>query len=243
VVQQTERSGRRACGIHEVVIDTPEHLGHPLSVPQSDMSLAVQAFRDRWNTFRERAGIRLGLAFKNYGPNAGASLFHSHSQVMGLTRIPRLLRGRFRQSKQFSRRYRRCLMCTVLDHVLNDGTRVVWESTEFVAFCPYAPRLPYETWIVPRQHASHFELDDRATSGQIWSSVAGILARLEKSMQELTFNLVVQSAPFDRPVGDHYHWYIELLPRYTRQAGFEWGSGCFINPVLPERAAELMRKL
>jgi UDPglucose--hexose-1-phosphate uridylyltransferase len=224
------------------VVETAEHLVHPLTIPETDMAYVYQAYRDRLSEYRSRPHLRHALAFKNHGLEAGASLAHAHSQLVGFARVPRQVRQRLRLAERFFQRHRRCLICAELDQALQSGHRLVCLDPTFAALCPFAPRFPWETWIIPRRHCSHFERDGETAPAAIWQIVAGVLQRLEGIAGQLSFNLVLQTAPFDLCHEDHYHWYIMILPRFSRQAGFEWGSGCLINPLLPERAAEMLRK-
>jgi UDPglucose--hexose-1-phosphate uridylyltransferase len=131
----------------------------------------------------------------------------------------------------------------MIERELSEGTRIVAETPALVAISPFAARMPYETWILPRQHSSHFE--DLSDSGV--NDLAGLLgpvvAAIEDACSGGAYNYVIHSAPFDTPAGDHYHWHVEIIPRMTRLAGFEWGTGWHINPVTPEAAAQRLRKL
>lgn len=118
---------------------------------------------------------------------------------------------------------------------------MVAESDRFLAFCPYASRFGYETWVLPRRHASHYEDQDGFQLGELCGFVNAILARLESVLGGPAYNLVIHTAPFDTFPLDHYHWHIEIIPRLVQVAGFEWGAGYFINTVSPEEAARKLR--
>lgn len=239
--------GSRSCGrspargYHEVVIESPEHLTEPLQVPPADRPLVYRAWRDRFLAWRAAGQVRYPLAFKNQGPSAGASLPHVHSQLVGLRHVPRTVQRILGRAARYHLRTGSCAWCDRLDREGSSRQRIVLEDDQFLVYCPFASRFPYETWVVPRRHASHFEHVDVCPDTRLAEVVSSVLARLEKTVSGLAFNLLLCSAPFDMPPSDHYHWHIVILPRYTRPGGFEWATGCWINPLLPEQAAPLLR--
>ena len=140
----------------------------------------------------------------------------------------------------------RCLFCDMIEQEEADGARIVIDqaaSDGFVAFAPYASRFPFETWIVPKRHSSHFEdLRDDGEAGALAGLVKGVLAKIEATLSDPAYNYMVHSTPLSHPRIEHYHWHIEVIPRLTRVAGFEWGTGVYINPVPPESAAKILRE-
>jgi UDPglucose--hexose-1-phosphate uridylyltransferase len=145
--------------------------------------------------------------------------------------------------------HERCIFCDMVKEEIADQTRVVVQSERFLAFEPFAPRFPFETWIVPLEHSSHFESMDPATDEgkarmtDLADILKATLAKIEQALDRPPYNYVIHSAPFDVGEVDQYHWHVEVIPRVTRVAGFEWGTGFYINPVPPEDAAEFLRKL
>ncbi len=232
---------RPARGDHEVVIESPEHLTEPLQVPPADRPLVYRAWRDRFLAWRAVGQVRYPLAFKNQGPGAGASLPHVHSQLVGLSHVPKAVQGILHRAARYHQRTGSCAWCDRLERERSSRRRVILEDDQFLVYCPYASRFPYETWVVPRAHASHFEHVHPRPDERLAEIVSSVLARLEQSVSRLAFNLLFWSAPFDMPPSDHYHWHIVILPRYTRPGGFEWATRCWINPLLPEQAAPLLR--
>jgi UDPglucose--hexose-1-phosphate uridylyltransferase len=118
----------------------------------------------------------------------------------------------------------------------------VVDSPGFVAFCPFAARFPFETWIVPRVHASHYETLSRDAAEELAAVLREVIAKIEAALDRPAYNYIIHTAPFDTLSLGHYHWHIEIIPRVTKTAGFEWGTGCYINPVPPEEAASFMRR-
>jgi UDPglucose--hexose-1-phosphate uridylyltransferase len=152
----------------------------------------------------------------------------------------------------FYRSHRQCVYCAIVAEELAAGVRMVeppaedWAakgSAGFAAFCPYAARGPFETWIVPLAHASHFETLSRAQAAELARVMRVVLAKIEAALDHPAYNYIIHTGSFDTSSQDHYHWHIEIIPRVTKTAGFEWGTGFFINPVPPEEAAAIMRSL
>ena len=129
----------------------------------------------------------------------------------------------------------------MLEEELAEGTRIVAESQHFVAFCPYASQFPYETWILPREHSSRFENARAGELAEFAVLLRGIIGRVESLLADPAFNYLIHTAPFDTPSDSHYHWHLEIFPRLTKTAGFEWGAGDYINTVAPEDAAATLR--
>jgi UDPglucose--hexose-1-phosphate uridylyltransferase len=143
----------------------------------------------------------------------------------------------------FHDRTGQCVFCAMLDQERAAAARIVSQAPGFVAFCPYAARSPFETWIVPTRHASHFETIDGDECRQLAGVLLDVLSRIEAALVRPAYNYIIHTAPFDTPALAHYHWHIEIIPRATKTAGFEWGTGFYINPVAPEEAAERLRGL
>jgi UDPglucose--hexose-1-phosphate uridylyltransferase len=119
--------------------------------------------------------------------------------------------------------------------------RLVSVSPEIAVFCPEASRFPYETWLLPRSHGSHFEYAPAAVLAELADHLARLLSQLQRLVPRVNYNLVLQTAPLSKDPSPAFHWRIEILPRLTGLAGFEIGSGWFINPLEPEQAAQQLR--
>ncbi len=225
-------------GRHEVVIETPEHgvEFHDLSLAQIEIILGI--LKDRYNDLSADKRIKYIQLYKNRGMFAGASLEHSHSQIVGLPFVPRENEGMpyyFREKKS-------CLLCDIMNQERESQRRLIFESPYFMLLCPYAPRFPYESWIIPNRHNEHF--------GGITADEVQDLALLLKQfitvmmdcLNNPSYNLVVNTAPVNVEHADGYHWYIEVTPRLLVNAGVEIATGVYINPVSPELAAALFRE-
>jgi UDPglucose--hexose-1-phosphate uridylyltransferase len=121
------------------------------------------------------------------------------------------------------------------------GTRVIQENADIVAVAPYAPRFAFETWLLPRRHGARFEEAPRHEYESLARLLKAVLQRIDKALESPPFNLIVHTSPFSENVANEYHWHVEIMPKLTRVAGFEWGTGFYINPTSPEEAAKVLR--
>jgi UDPglucose--hexose-1-phosphate uridylyltransferase len=137
----------------------------------------------------------------------------------------------------------RCIYCDIVRQELQTGTRLIAENHEFVAFCAFAPRQPFETWIVPKKHHSDFRAIDDSQFQALAEIFSVILKRLDAAIPRCPYNFVLHTAPLKEPLLEHYHWHFELLPKLTQIAGFEWGTGFYITPTAPEDAAHFLREI
>jgi len=229
-------------GAHEVIIETPEHHLNITELPAAHIEEVLWAYRDRLTDLKRDRRFTFAMVFKNVGVVAGASLEHTHSQIIVLPTVPRTVRDEMRGGRSFYDFRGRCIFCDMIEQELECGDRVVLDGEGFVAFEPYAARFPFETWILPKRHASHFETIERRSVAELAYCLRTTLQKLEKALSNPAYNYMVHSTPFDVGPIDHYHWHIEIIPRLTKVAGFEWGTGFYINPVPPERAAEFLRQ-
>ncbi|GAB4155010.1 MAG: galactose-1-phosphate uridylyltransferase [Planctomycetaceae bacterium] len=231
------------CGAHEVIIESPSHttiLAHQ-SIEQIErvLRMAQRRFLDLLRDKRFQAVI----IFKNHGEGAGTSLAHPHWQVIATPVVPRTLRLKHFEAAQSFDRTGRCLYCVLLERELEAATRVVAANEDFVAICPYASHLPFETWIVPRYHQSSFGRVNGDHITALASLLKDVLFRLHLALDNPDFNLTIDTAPRGDEEEEYFLWHLRILPRLSTPAGFEMGSGMFINTVLPEEAANFLRTI
>jgi UDPglucose--hexose-1-phosphate uridylyltransferase len=229
-------------GAHEVVIETPEHQATLAGLGEKEIQDVFWAIRDRMLDLKKDRRMRYILAFKNHGESAGASLEHTHSQLIALPVVPRTVQEELEGSKRYYDLKERCIFCDIIRQEINTGTRVVLETGQFVVLCPYASRFPFETWILPRRHISHYETSDLAEFGNLGWVMQALLRAVDKVLEKPAYNMMIHTAPLQEPDLDYYHWHIELIPKLTKVAGFEWGTGFYINPTPPEEAARFLRE-
>jgi len=227
-------------GAHEVFVEGGEHATTITAIPGSIFRETVHAYRARLADLKNDRRLAYGLVFKNVGRRAGASIAHNHSQLIATPVVPITVRQEIAGARQFFEYRGRCIYCDILRQERASRARIVLETDAFAAVVPYAARFPFETWVVPTRHVSHFEDASAAELDAFAETVLVVLGRLERSLGSPPYNLAIHTAPFvDAPL-DHYHWHLEIMPRVTETAGFEWGSGFYINPVLPEDAAKFL---
>jgi UDPglucose--hexose-1-phosphate uridylyltransferase len=230
-------------GAHEVIVETPEHEKAMKDLSDAELTEVLFAFKARIIDLRNDLRFRYVLLFKNQGRLAGATLDHAHSQLIALPIVPRQVAEEVEGAKRHFEHKERCIFCDIVAQERKDRVRLVFENDEFVVFAPYAPRSPFETWIVPRRHASNFEAEPRERLGFCAQALGTTLRRLAAALGSPDYNFIVHSNPLSVPPSPSYHWHIEVMPALTQVAGFEWGSGFHINPVPPEEAAEFLRKV
>ena len=231
-------------GAHEVVIETPEHAVDLADLPVEHVAQVLRAYRERVLDLHRDRRFRYVLIFKNHGANAGATLEHTHTQLIATPIIPRILQEELDGSRRYFELKERCVFCDIVaqETAENNGRRVVAMSERFVALSPFAPRFPFETWILPRRHdAAYQAVADEAEVLDLARMLKDVLMRLNLALDRPPYNFVVHTAPVSDGDLEHYHWHIEIMPKLTRVAGFEIGSGFYINPTPPEDAAQFLR--
>lgn len=230
-------------GVHEVFVESPEHLTSSSQLSAEQFADVLWIYRQRLGDVRRDTRLRYGLVFKNVGALSGASLEHLHSQMLATPMLPTTVIEELASCESYYQRQQRCLFCDVLAAELAVGERIVAATDEWVAFCPYASRFSWETWILPRQHQSDFTRLTDGQLGSLGSFLRQILARVEATLPLISYNYLLHTSPFDTLALEHYHWHLEILPRVTSVAGFEWGAGFAINTLSPEKAAEMLRQV
>jgi UDPglucose--hexose-1-phosphate uridylyltransferase len=230
-------------GAHEVIIETPNHDESFTYLPQGRMKLVFIAFRDRLADLAHDARFKYVMIFKNHGRAAGASLEHSHSQLVALPILPRMITSELEGCLAYFRYKERCIFCDIIHQEKSQQSRVICENEHFIAFVPFAPRSPFEMWILPKQHSSSYVSMDNRLFDSLTELFSECMLRLDKCMLGVPYNFVLHTAPLRSQPLDHFHWHFEIMPKLTSIAGFEWGSGFYINPIPPEEAAEFLREV
>jgi len=232
---------RQVNGAHEVIIESPLHLCSLTQLDRQTAHLTFRAYRDRLLHWSHCIDIAYAVVFKNVGQDAGASLVHTHSQLIATNILPTDVRRTVERMELFYQTEQACLFCRMLEDELSENIRIVAETDQFVAFCPFASRLPSLLTIVPRHHSSSFETSSDDSIEQLAWLVHRLLRSIEVCYPQAAYNYVLHTAPQGLRNSPAFHWRLEIFPRLTRVAGFEWGSDCFINPLPPELAAQRLR--
>ena len=230
-------------GVHEVIIESPAHVTNVAVLDEKQLAAILRVYRGRMLDLRKDERWRSILVYKNQGASAGATLEHVHSQLIALPETPEQLRAEIAGARRYFEANGRCLFCEMIRQDTEGGARLVAEHDRWVALCPYAARFPFEIWILPKLHAPFFERSADSELADLAHCLRDTLARLNQALDHPPFNYLIHSHPWDGAETSHYHWHIEILPKLVQVAGFEWGSGMFINPVAPEEAARLLRQV
>jgi UDPglucose--hexose-1-phosphate uridylyltransferase len=228
-------------GVHELVIEGRDHRTDPIELPDEVYRQVLIAYRERVKAFAADPRMDYVSVFKNVGAEAGASMAHTHSQLVATPFIPNNIRDEMAGAEAHYQKRRRCIFCDMLQAGTTRIPRVVADSPHFLAVCPFAPRFAYETWVLPKAHSSHYETiaDDQA--GELVTLLKRVLRALDAVAGVPAYNYFLHTAPLRTDPSPSYHWHLEIVPRTARPAGFEWSTGVFINTVMPERAADQLR--
>jgi len=229
-------------GMHEVVIECPHHETNPTQLTDDEFASVLMAYRYRIEGISHNVHFSYAMVFKNVGAEAGASLAHSHSQIIAMPVVPDNIRLELEGSNDYYRRHGSCVFCEIINEAFQKGSLLIEQSEHFVALAPFAPRFAYETWILPRRHSSSYEELTETESLELAQLMRLVLRKLDTVLAYPAYNYYLHNAPLRVKGLPYYHWHIEIVPRTARAAGFEWGSGTFINAVQPEVAAAEMRR-
>ncbi len=230
-------------GAHEVIIETPDHELNMAALSEKQFEEVLWAYRDRILDLSKDKRFRYILIFKNQGSEAGATIDHTHSQLIALPIVPRTVLEEVAGAKGYYQYKERCIYCDMVRQETEDKTRVVSENENFVVICPFASRFPFEAWILPKKHSPYFEHATKQEYVELSRSLRETLIRLNRVLNEPPLNYIIHSNPLHENENGHYHWHIEIMPKLTQVAGFEWGSGFYINPVTPEDSAQSLREI
>src|SRR5438477_1235965 len=228
-------------GAHEVIVESPHHDRGLGRLPPAAVLDVLRAYRDRIRDLARDERFRSVLVFKNHGAEAGATLAHPHSQLIATPAVPVTVVDELHGARAYHDYRERCLFCDIIRQEIEERSRVIIDGERVVAFAPFAPRLPFEAWVVPRRHSAAFERIEDDDLAELAAVLGGVLSRLDRALDDPPYNLMLHSAPFGGGDSPSYHWHLEIVPKLVGVAGFELGSGFHINPVPPEDAARLLR--
>jgi UDPglucose--hexose-1-phosphate uridylyltransferase len=229
-------------GAHEVIIETTDHQLILASMPVRRVEDVIWSYRDRILDLKKDRRFRYILIFKNHGEAAGASLEHTHSQLIALPVVPKRVREEVDSAREYYNFKERCVFCDILRQETEASIRVIAENSDFVALAPFAPRFPFETCILPKVHQSAFEESQKHEYENLARILKEMLMRLDKVLDSPAYNYIIHTSPLTETNNDHYHWHVEIMPKLTKVAGFEWGTGMYINPTPPEEATRFLRE-
>ena len=236
-------------GMHEVVIETPDHDAHLCDLSVEHIADVIRAYQDRARAMFSDERIQYVQIFKNWGSVAGASLEHCHAQIIGMPIVPRSVNEQLAAARAHRSATARCLLCDIVSEEMQVKSRVVAVNDHYTTIAPYASRFPFEMHIYPRPHSADFVNAGEEETLAFARILKEVLFALRIALLDPPFNFMFYLRPRSDPsgrwgagsFGDKYHWHLEIIPRLTQVAGFEWGTGFYINPTPPERAAQFLR--
>ncbi len=229
-------------GAHEVIIESPGHNDIFWNLSVGHIALVFRTFRDRMKDLEQDHRFHYVMVFKNLGKAAGASLEHSHSQLIALPVLPRMIVSELEGAKSYFQYKDRCLFCDIIRQEIQQSVRVVCQNEFFITISPFAPRTPFEMWVLPKQHSSDYCAQDYERLSGLADIMSESLRRLDTCIPNVPYNFVLHTQPLRSGNLEHFHWHFEIVPTLTSIAGFEWGSGFYINPMPPEEAALYLRE-
>jgi len=232
-------------GAHEVIIEGPDHKRPLAEMSEKQVEDVLWSFRDRILDLKKDRRFRFILLFKNQGEAAGATIEHSHSQLIALPIVPRDVIDELRGAREYYDFKERCIFCDIIHQERSSKSRLVSENDQYVCITPFAARFPFETWILPKSHNPNFEDSQKYDFEALARILSDTLKRQNKALNTPPYNFIIHSAPFNQSYHDedYYHWHLEILPHMSHVAGFERGTGFYINPTPPEEAANFLREI
>jgi UDPglucose--hexose-1-phosphate uridylyltransferase len=229
-------------GVHEVIIESPDHDKVIATMEMSQVEKIFEVYRARFIELSKDPRINSVILFKNHGRGAGTSIYHPHSQVVAVPVNPKAVHERLEIGREHFDAEGSCVYCDVIKMERAEGERVVAETDNYFVFVPYASRMPFEMWVLPKFHSSNFDEITLPQSRELARIMKTALEKLYRTVGNPDFNFAIYSAPCREHNLEFYHWHIKILPRIAALAGFEVGSGIAINTLVPENAAKYLRE-
>ncbi len=236
-------------GVHEVVIETPQHHLGMADYSLEHLGEIIRAYLSRLTELKTDPRLRYIMIAKNHGEAAGATLAHSHSQLIAAPIIPPVVSTELDSAREYYRERGRCLLCDVIEQELEAGERIVSQSDGFVTLAPFASQVPFELCIVPKRHQHAFAaITEDEVAGLAWA-LKDALTRLKLILKDPAYNLAFHIAPNAEASSGRwstlemdFHWHVEVIPRLIQSHGFERGMGFYVNFTPPEEAASHLRE-
>lgn len=229
-------------GAHEVIVDCPEHVTSLADTSGDRVRDLFFAYRDRVLDLKKDPRFEYLQLFKNHGHAAGAAFEHSHTELIALPLVPQHVQEELRGAERYFTFRNRCVFCDILRQELESRSRIVAEGAHVVALAPFASRGPFELWILPRRHASHFETQPEEVYRDFAATLHHVLSRLDRALERPAYNFALHTAPLRQGEIESFDWHLEILPRLARTGGFEMGTGFYLNPTPPEEAVRFLKE-
>jgi UDPglucose--hexose-1-phosphate uridylyltransferase len=228
-------------GAHEVIIENPDHHKEFSQLEVGQIESVIWTYRNRSLDLRQDKRFQYILLFKNQGKAAGASLSHPHTQLIALPMIPKNVQEELSGAEHYFKYKERCIYCDMVNQETQEKKRVVAQNDAFIAFCPFASRFPFEIWLLPKGHLAAFDRIEPDMIKELAGILKNVLSRMNKVLKWPSYNFIIHTSPIEERIREEYHWHFEIMPKLSRTAGFEWGTGFYINPTPPDSAAKVLR--
>lgn len=230
-------------GAHEVIVQSPYHNKELSDLEDAEVENVIKMYCRRMLDLKNDKRFKYILLFKNYGPSAGASLEHPHTQLIALPMIPKNVQEELEGAFDYFDYRERCIFCDILRQELQEKQRIIFENKYFVAFCPFVSRFAFEVWIILKKHQDAFCQMNRDEMQELSKILKVTLQRIKDVLFHPAYNFIIHTSPINTEHREGYHWHIEIMPKLTRVAGFEWGTGFYIVPTPPELAAKYLKQI
>lgn len=230
-------------GAHEVIIETPYHHKDIPDLLNQEVESIISMYCQRTLDLAKDKRFKYILIFKNYGPAAGASLEHPHTQLIALPMVPKNVKEEIVGAQNYFEYHERCIFCDIIRQEMQEQERVISENKYFISFCPFVSRFPFEIWIIPKKHVSCFcQVFSSEETSALAFILKDIITRVKRVFSNFAYNFIIHSSPVNGNADtESYHWHLEFMSKLTRVAGFEWGTGFYLVPTPPEIAARWLR--
>lgn len=232
-----------AAGTAEVIIESPNHSRNISLLSFDQIENILTVYKERYIALSQEQTVKYILIFKNNGIQAGASIAHPHSQIIATPIIPNKVFEEFTGASDYYESSGRCIYCDIIKAELKDKSRIIYENEDFLSFAPYASRVPFETWVIPKFHSARYQdlnNNELKNLAEMWKITLG---KLYFGLGNPPYNYFIHTSPTQKNTDRYYHWHMELLPKLTIEAGFELGTGMYINIAIPEDCAEFLREI
>jgi UDPglucose--hexose-1-phosphate uridylyltransferase len=228
-------------GAHEVIIESPYHSKDIADLELPEIEKILDMYCQRSRDLAKDKRFKYIMIFKNYGGAAGATLDHNHSQLIALPMTPKNVLEELTGSRKYYEFRERCIFCDLLRQEEEEKERILAQNNNFIAFCPFVPRFPFEMWIMPKIHKLFYCEITREEITELAKILKEVLLRMKIALNDPPYNFIIHTSPIDGEARPGYHWHMEIMPRLSRVAGFEWGTGFYLVPTPPEVAIKYLR--
>lgn len=229
-------------GAHEVLVESPYHHKDLSDLLNDEIEKVVAMYCRRARDLRNDKRFRYILIFRNYGPAAGASLEHPHTQIVALPMVPKSVKEELQGAREYFEYRERCIFCDIIRQEAYEKERIILDNKHFISFLPFGSRFPFELWIMPKKHSGLFCNMTNEELPAFAAILKDAIIKIKGVFPNLSYNYIIHTSPINGDEdAESYHWHLEFMPKLTRVAGFEWGTGFYLVPTPPELAAQYLK--